>query len=670
MCGIFGLIQTSPLISSELSQMSILLRHRGPDDEGFIILNKDNLSCFAGADTPSSVLASNISYTPRLRLVPNFVAQTGGVVLGHRRLSIIDLSEHGHQPMSYKERYWITYNGEVYNYLELRAELQALGYAFTTESDTEVILAAYAHWGPACLSRFNGMWSMAILDKFRKTLFLARDRFGVKPLYLYQTQNRLAFASEIKAFAALSGWRARINTERLLDFLVWNACDHTDETMFARVRQLPAGHYLEFDIGWVFMEKQSPDVRDLYPVCWYSLENASIAPISGIRATEQLRAVMEDAVRLRMRADVTVGSCLSGGLDSSSIVCLMARQLAAHGSNLALHTFTACSHDAQYDESAYAQAVIHKISSHAFYVTPEPEQLFKNLDRLTWHQDEPFLSTSIFAQWCVFEEARKNGVIVMLDGQGADEILCGYRGFFGAYLAGLLRRRQVGRWLSELGAMRREINFGPMRSIGYTAAYLMPEFTGLLGRFDGRAYSDKNWLRPCHRGVYAKDPIRHAGGRTNSVRGMSLAQITATNLPMLLHWEDRNSMAFSVEARVPFLDYRLVELCLSIADEDKLGLGISKSILRRAMRGIVPDTVLDRRDKMGFVTAEKFWVTRDLSTKFRAELQAALEIFSGIIDPVIVKRFDNVVAGQRPFDHRYWRVISAGRWAQSFGVSD
>ncbi len=666
MCGIFGLIQPGPFDTAELNAMSRLMRHRGPDDEGFGLFDGEAPPrLLGGVDTPaSSLAAAGVAWSPQRRLAERDGGERGRVALGHRRLAIIDLSPHGHQPMSSDAgRYWITYNGEVYNYIELRDELRAAGHEFTTGSDTEVILAAYREWGAQCLARFNGMWAFAILDRQAKTLFLARDRFGVKPLYHWRCGDRLAFASEIKAFTALTGWRARADRERLLDFLVWNVLDHGERTMFDGVRQLPPGHCVTLDLAGVFAGGAAPDWR---PQRWYALPEAA-ALISGRAAVDGLRTSLADAVRLRLRADVPVGSCLSGGLDSSAIVCLMGEQLGPPGQRgAALHTFTARSHDAEFDEFRYAQAVIERAGSTAHTVVPEPTGLFDDIDRLAWHQDEPFVSTSIFAQWCVFRLARSAGVTVMLDGQGADETLGGYRGFFGAHLAGVLRGGAPLAWWREVGALRREIGFSPLRSAGYTAAYLMPSLVGLLGRFDGRAYADREWLAPQAQGAYAVDPMHAA--RARSVRGMSLAQITATNLPMLLHWEDRNSMAHSIEARVPFLDYRVVEHCLAIADADKVGGGITKRALREAMRGSVPDLVLDRRDKMGFVTAETLWVRRDEPKRFRAAVAEAVETLPGLLAPRLLERFDDVLAGSRPFDHRYWRAVSASRWARAFAV--
>jgi asparagine synthase (glutamine-hydrolysing) len=667
MCGIFGIVSPRPISAGELAAMSRLLRHRGPDDEGFLAAGPEGVSWLGGDDTPGAVLDSGISHNPRTRLTAAALLGSAGVALGHRRLSIIDLSPHGHQPMAYRDRFWMVFNGEVYNYVELRVELEAKGHRFSSGGDSEVILAAYAEWGPACLSRFNGMWGLAILDLTEGTLFLARDRFGVKPLYYRLAGGRLTFASEIKAFTALDDWRPRANLPRLLDFLVWAVSDHTAETMFQGVLQLLPGHYLLLDV-----RRHLEGGAAVTEAALQSRRRYTVGPAPGMGqadAAAEIRRALTESVRLRLRADVPVGSCLSGGLDSSSIVCVMSDLLAGAGANRRLRTFTAGSRDRAFDETEYARAVAARAQAEAVFVTPEPVKLFDDLARLAWHQDEPFGSTSMFAQWCVFEAARRGGMVVMLDGQGADEALCGYRGYFGAYLAGLARRGRFLAWGGEAAAMRRMIGFSWVRLTGYTLAYLAPGLLGALGRFDNRAYADRAWLQPGHASAFRSDPVRRAGGRAHSVVGMSVGQITATHLPMLLRWEDRNSMAFSIEARVPFLDYRLVELSLALADSEKVGGGVSKAVLRRAMRGIVPDVVLDRRDKMGFVTSEPLWMQRDLTARFREEMARSIEALPGVLSPSLLERFDEVAAGRRPFDFRYWRALSAARWAAAFSVS-
>lgn len=666
MCGIFGLLSPAGFDAALATELSSVIRHRGPDDEGFLFCSGREVEAVAGPDTPPTVLDASLSYTPRSLRAE--IVRRPRLLLGHRRLSIIDLSPAGHQPMAYADRYWLVYNGEVFNYLELRKELQAEGITFRTESDSEVILAAYDRWGENCLARFNGMWGLAILDRVRKTLFIARDRFGVKPVYYTCDATTFGFASEIKALLPLLQ-RREVNQARLLDFLAWGISDHTAESMFDGVLQLPPGHHMTLDVAPV-LEGVEPIARAaLKPVRWYT-----IAPRAGIgagSAAEAVGAALESAVRLRLRADVPVGSCLSGGIDSSSIVCMMSRLLGQHGAGGRQKTFSARSDDPAFDESAYARTVAEVAGAEATFVTPGPDGLLDRLDDLVWHQDEPFLSASVYAQWCVFGAARKAGVVVMLDGQGADESLGGYRGFFGAYLASLLRQGQLRRWVGEAGAIRAEADFTWKRAIGYTIAYLHPQLFPLLSRMDGRqaAYSDRAWLRPAALPALDADPVLALGGRASDVRGMSVAQLSATNLPMLLRWEDRNSMAFSVEARVPFLDYRFVELALGLPDAAKVGGGISKRALREAMRGLVPDVVLDRRDKMGFVTSEALWMTRDVPDRMRALLSESAEILGSVVEPqVLLGQHEQMCAGQRSYDHRIWRVIVAGRWIRRFGL--
>jgi asparagine synthase (glutamine-hydrolysing) len=612
------------------------------------------------------VFEARLPYLPRA-MAPQHVARPR-LILGHRRLAIIDLSVAGHQPMSYADRYWIVFNGEVYNYVELREELRGLGCEFRTDSDTEVILAAYHRWGEACLERFNGMWGLAIFDSLKRTLFLARDRFGVKPLYYVAGHDGFAFASEVKALIASLEGGPRVNRPRLMDFLVWNITDHTEETLFQDVRQLPPGSRMTLDVDAVLDGTGVIRRGQLSPKRWYEVAPSGEVPAG--RAAEAVAEALEAAVRLRLRADVPVGSCLSGGLDSSSIVCVMSRLLAKEGVGDIQKTFSARSDDAMFDESSYARMVAEAAGAQATFVTPGPDVLLERLDDLVWHQDEPFLSASIFAQWCVFEAAREAGVIVMLDGQGADESLGGYRGFFGAYLASLMREGRLTAWAHEAVAIRRETGFSWLRTAGYTAAYLSPRLLPLLGRFEGRAYGDRGWIDPSSRAAFDNDPIERAGGRKSDVRGMSIAQLSATNLPMLLRWEDRNSMAFSVEARVPFLDYRFVELALALPDEAKVGGGVAKRALRQAMRGTVPDPVLDRKDKMGFVTSEALWVTRAMPKQMRERLADSSRALEGIVVPaVLMQQLDAMCAGTRPYDHRIWRVIVAGLWVRRFGLS-
>lgn len=668
MCGIFGLLQARPFEARELMAMGQILRHRGPDDEGFLIVQDGGCDTFGGADTPGTIFAAKAPYLPTRQLGDSALAPKGGLALGHRRLSILDLSAAGHQPMSYLDRYWIVFNGEVYNYLELRAELSAEGYAFHSHTDTEVILAAYDCWGTDCLSHFNGMWGLAIYDHLEESLFLARDRFGVKPLYLWSTDRGLAFSSEIKAFTALEGWQARGNLSRMLDYLVWSVSDHTEETMFQGVTQLPPGGLLLIKVPEVLAFLRDGRQARLQPTVWYTLP-ATVGSPSLAEAQELFHALLLDAVRLRLRADVPVGSCLSGGLDSSTVVCLMQQLLLEQGASGQQRTFTACSAERAFDESEYARIIVAHTGAQGIFTTPEPERLFRELEALVWSQDEPFGSTSVFAQRCVFGLARENQVSVMLDGQGADEILGGYTCYVGAYLAELLRSFNFPQLAREIINIQREIGFSPRRSLGYMAAYTVPSLIGMMGRFDDRAFSERHWLAQGHRHAFSEDPVTAAGGRSSSVRQVSLAQLSSINLPMLLRWEDRNSMAHSIEARTPFLDYRVVEACLAMPAELKVGGGVSKRVMRGSMRGIVPDRILDRKDKMGFVTAEQVWLKGEAKALFRTAIQESLERFPGLFSDRLLTDFDAVTTGGKGFDFRYWRVINLGYWGRAFDLS-
>lgn len=379
-----------------------MIAHRGPDGQGWRV---------AGSDC-------------------------GPVSLGHRRLSIIDTSDAALQPMTEPgERYWLVFNGEIYNFLELREEIEAAGHRFRTRSDSEVLLLGYALWGEAVLDRLIGMFAFAIWDEREQRLFVARDRFGIKPLYMLANGHGIAFASEIKQLLRLPGESGRINQDRLRDFLFHGISDHTAETMFADVRQLRGGECATLDL-----RRWRPG--DAVPVRrWYGVLTPGTLEIGEAEAAERFRHLFAESVRLHLRSDVTIGSCLSGGLDSSSIVRMADRLLDSTGAGFA--TFTACYDDASVDERRFADAVVEGTRCVPHHVHPKVEDAVALAERITWHQDEPYGSTSIFAQWSVFAAARGAGVKVMLDGQGADEQLAGYHGGFGHYHAALLRRGRL-----------------------------------------------------------------------------------------------------------------------------------------------------------------------------------------------------------------------------------
>jgi asparagine synthase (glutamine-hydrolysing) len=673
MCGIAGFFSIAPQSSHILGRMTDLIRHRGPDDEGFVLFQE--LSAIprvcGGDDTPDETYHAAIAYAPKERL-GSLGDYPVTLAFGHRRLSIVDLSPLGHQPMSSADgRYWIVFNGEVYNHIELRAELEKVGYQFISHSDTEVIIAAYREWGKECLSRFNGMFALLIYDREQHRLFIARDRFGVKPLYYRVSANIIAFASEIKEFTVLPDWRALMNGQRVYDFLNWGNTDHTDETLFAGVFQLRGGQALELDFQAIVDGREQYAEGGKLPVySWYQLNPR---PFAGTMqdAAEQFRDKLSDAVKLRLRADVPVGSCLSGGLDSSSIVCIVNQLLRDQGAHSQQKTFSACSDVAKFDERKWIDIVVNATGVDAHYVYPALSGLFDEAPAITWHQDEPFGSTSIYAQWNVFRLAAELQVKVMLDGQGADEQLAGYHCFFEPHLAALFKSLRWVTLLKEASAMNHFHGFSYRTVAAFLANHTLPEpVKDRMRRFAGRTVAYPEWLNFEQLDCDAINPFQTIGAaESETVRGLSIEQLTASNLPMLLHWEDRDSMGHSIESRVPFLDYRLVEFVLGLPDEFKLSGGVTKRVLRHGMSGILPDAIRDRMDKLGFVTPEETWLRETAPDLFREKLNDAVVASGGILRKTEAnKMLEDMISGRMRFSFLPWRLISFGEWVKQFSV--
>jgi asparagine synthase (glutamine-hydrolysing) len=673
MCGIAGFFSTAPQPGNIVGRMTDIIRHRGPDDEGFVLF--EDLSATpricGGQDTPGDAYQTPIPYAPKEKLssVGDYPVT---LALGHRRLSIVDLSPLGHQPMSSADgRYWIVFNGEVYNHIELRAELKKIGYQFVSRSDTEVIIAAYCEWGKECLSRFNGMFAFLIYDRVQRRLFVARDRFGVKPLYYRVSGNGMAFASEIKQFTVLPQWRAQRNGQRVYDFLNWGVTDHTDETLFAGVVQLRGGQALELDLQAMVDGGVQYAAGGKLPVySWYQVKPQRFAGTMQ-DAAEQFRAKLIDAVKLRLRADVPVGSCLSGGLDSSSIVCVANQLLRDQDARSLQKTFSACADVDKFDERKWIDIVVNATGVEAHYVYPALSRLSDELPAITWHQDEPFGSTSIYAQWSVFRLAAEQRVKVMLDGQGADEQLAGYHGFFGPHLAVLFRSLRWASLLKEASAMRRLHGYSYKTAAAYIANYTLPEnIKGKLRRLMRRAGAQPAWLNCERLNCVAVNPFQTMGAaKAETVQGLSVAQLTASNLPMLLHWEDRDSMGHSIESRVPFLDYRLVEFVLGLPGEYKLSGGITKRVMRHGMSGILPDAIRDRMDKVGFVTPEETWLRETAPDLIRMTMNSAIAASGGILRKAEVNTMlADMIGGRMRFSFLPWRLISFGEWMKQFSV--
>lgn len=588
MCGIAGVVSPRGFHARALKRLNEALTHRGPDDEGYLLVNFRSTHQFLGARSKSK------GRYPELDHAGDGLYQLG---FGHQRLAIVDLSDAGHQPMSYRGRYWITYNGEVYNYLELRTELTNLGHVFLSKSDTEVILAAYAQWGPRCFERFNGMWAIAIYDADQREVVLSRDRFGVKPLYISECDNALYFASEIKALRRHA--RTSPSVERARSFVLTGVVDNRDETFFSGISRFPAGCYAVINID----ELTTTTFR------FYDLERSVVECLqrNGPKSTDAANRarfgdLFEDAVSIRLRSDVPVGTCLSGGIDSAAIAATAGPPY-RQSSNLTFNAVTGISTQQDNDESAYAQLVSAQLELRPHTVAPTYSDFAHGIEEVIQCQDEPFGGASIVMQYFVMQLARRSGLPVLLDGQGGDEILGGYAWHYGPWFWEQIRSGKIAHALLQLRAIQHSnAEFNSSRQL---AKFLLGNLSPSLRYWYQR--------RACNcieaDGKAPHEVLELTEGAFSLLRSQ-LNDILRTNLPALLRFEDRNSMSFGIETRLPFLDYRLVEFGLSQGLEFKIRKGWSKWALRDWAKSRLPDEVVWRKKKLGFPAPDRDWASQ------------------------------------------------------------
>jgi asparagine synthase (glutamine-hydrolysing) len=668
MCGIAGFVakQGNLLPVNTISKMTDLIRHRGPEDEGFMFITKDNNIIPAGGNmTPDDVWKSQTEYHPITKL-NSYHDKFSFMALGHRRLSILDISAAGHQPMSYSNgRYWIVYNGEIYNYKVLNLELIKLGHHFKTINDTETILAAYSEWGVKCMEKFVGMWAFAIFDRDKMELFLARDRYGIKPLYYYfSPDGDFYFASEIKQFTPLYRWQAYINPQRAYDQLVYSFTDHTDETLFAGVFQLPGGTCFKSSIYGINHDASG---RIEFKK-WYILNKD---PFKGSfnEAANIFRSYFERSVNEHLHSEVPIGTALSGGLDSSSIVCVANRILQDSGIIEHQKTFSSCSDYKQFSEKEWMDIVINHTNVDAHFVFPSLEEAIKIVQDIIWYHDEPYQSQSAFLGFKIYTLASNNGVKVLLNGQGPDEYLGGYGQFTTARYATMAKHLKITSLISDITELKK-INQSPNSTLILNIiSHLLPSsFTMGLKRIKSSSDGVKRIIDINRLKINPVHPFNNNNSKINTLPGISENMTFFSSLPKYLHWEDRNSMAHSIEARVPFLDHRLVEFSYNLPDNFLEKDGVTKRVLREAMSGILPEEVKNRKDKMGFTTPEELWVKQENPTYFRSKVLEAINVADGIIKPGAIKYFDDVVNSRLPFDYTYLRLILFSEWIQKFQV--
>lgn len=595
MCGIVvALADRKRVVLKDVLAMNDALRHRGPDDEGYALLADGALRFLTGPDTPRTVPESMLTPMPAERATDRLLLESS-LIMGHRRLAIVDLSALGHQPM-HREGLTIVFNGEIYNHFELRAELEQLGERFVSHSDTEVLLAAYARWGHEAWSRLNGMWALAIHDERRRRLVVCRDRFGVKPLYVWRgADGLLLFASEAKALRAHPAVAGEPDLDVCAGYLRHGAQAWTGATEFKGITRFPAGHWAEVDLD------QPPQLRPLPYWAWPRADDDALRqpfdPVMADRLAAQYRDLLDDAVRLRMRMDVRFGTALSGGLDSSQIASRVNAELLRRGAGQSQEVFssvyggsgmaTALRVEARRaDESAFVAAMSTHLGVRSSTIEPRWQDIPAEHGRMIWALDTPPDNT-LMSSWHTYALVARQGVVVTLDGQGADEQLGGY------------------------------LRYVRNRLIHADAREAWNESRALARNATGAAH--------VLRQSFVAHPLRHLLGRrlfgTLSSRLRSAAHLElelphvlandfSTSLRTLLHYADQSAMAWSVESRMPFMDWRLVEFLAQVPTSYKIHDGWTKWLARHAMRDELPASVVWRRDKMGWAIPESAWVGR------------------------------------------------------------
>jgi asparagine synthase (glutamine-hydrolysing) len=655
-CGIVGVFAPEP-IERAFDLIRALLdpvRHRGPDGEGIIVHGLDGL-IHAGDDARGRPAHAGI---------------------GHRRLAIFDPSPAGHQPMSDSSgSVWISFNGAIYNFLELRREIEARqggSIAWRSRTDTEVLVELIARDGLGALQRLEGMFAFIAIDTRSRKVLFARDRFGIKPLYSWIAPNgSIVLASEIKQFAAHPGFHARLDGQRAWDYLGRGILDASERTLFRDVLAVPAGHAGTIDLDALASgqrENHRPGRESIVLEEWYRPIPGPALPV-GADASAELRRRLERSVGLQLAADVRVGSCLSGGLDSTSIVSTAALLIARGGrSPLDFHTFTARHPDPALDEWRWVEETARASSVTAHEVHPSGAEMWKSFERWIRTHDEPPGSASAWAQYAVFAAAANEGVRVMLDGQGADESLGGYPVFFKVALLELLRAGELRASAAWWRSLRRDHGHGRAAILLKLLAAWMPRsiaapIAGHAAPWARSMMFDRDVL-----GARARDPLLEFEGRRSGVRDYSIDLIRSAQLPMLLHWEDRNSMAHSIEARVPFLDTSIVEFALALPAAAKLDPTATKKVLREAMRGVIPESVRTRRDKIAFRAPEEEWLGPRYETSSAPVFRAAREAIAPLLSQRGARNFDRALAGAAPRDNAFFRAIAFGTWLRVFDV--
>jgi asparagine synthase (glutamine-hydrolysing) len=599
MCGISGIINKNKnkVNKRELKNINDLISHRGPDDEGFFF-------------------EKNFAF-------------------GHRRLSILDLSSDGHQPMHYLDKYTITYNGEVYNYLEIKEELLDFGYRFKSNTDTEVILASYDKWGQECVNKFNGMWAFAIHDKEKDIIFCSRDRFGIKPFYYTEIDNKFIFGSEIKQLLTYYDNRY-VNKKILMDYLVIGFEEHTRETFFENIYKLEQSHNLIYDLN-----NNTYEIKRYYDI--------SVNNVNKLNKEESIslyRQKLKDSIKLRLRSDVKVGTCLSGGLDSSSIASI-ASNIYNKISDSKFTAIHAKSTQKNNDESKYAFDVANYCNIDLKIVEPTSEDFFKNIDEVIYAQEEPFGGPSIFMQYFVMQKAKEENCKVMLDGQGGDETLLGYERYYPAYLMSL----NIFDMVKNFFNVSKNSKLSIMQLIGYIIY-----FTNSKIRLK-RLKNKNSFIKKEYFDIMSSHEVEENSKNYLNIFQLQYGEIYKTQMPHLLRYEDKNSMRNSIETRLPFIDYNVLEAGLSINNNLKINSGWTKYILRKVVNSILPPSIVWRKNKLGFEAPTKTWIDSIKNT-----------MEDSILNSNIINKLTDNIDFHKLDEKQKWKLFNIAKWEEIYNV--
>jgi len=629
MCGINGFNWRNPEL---VRKMNSSVKHRGPDDEGIYV---DDM-----------------------------------VSLGHVRLSIIDLSSAGRQPMANEDGLiQIVYNGELYNFKDLRSDLIDKGHRFMSNTDTEVVIHSYEEYGPECIEIFNGMWAFAIYDKRRNLVFLSRDRFGIKPLYFSTIGDRFVFSSEIKGLLA-HGIEPIPDNQAIFEYLAFGLLlDHSDRTFFRGIQRLRPGENLVYNLS----------DRSFQISRWYDVDSR-VSGAKEARESEVISKVKElfvDCVEKRLVADVPVGSCLSGGIDSSSIVSIMRSAVRDDR----IETFSMVFPGLSIDESDCLDEIVKSTNVRSHRVIPNSDELVDELSDLVWTQEEPFPSLSMYGQYRVLKLASNRGMKVLLDGQGGDEILAGYPYYYVSYLIESLIHL---RFRNFFEALKSESSRSP-QFLKELLSYVLEGFGSywrgsrlikrvywrFLKDFEvegGRGVDDTAQVGNRFMSLDRRPGLYHALRSVTRLNSALLFDLKIRTIPSLLRFEDKNSMRWGVESRLPFLDYRFVEFLFTLPSRYKIRGWRSKYVLREAMAGTVPDRILMRRDKVGFETPDREWMRSRVFTDFAQKLFASGKFKSRPYWNAFeaAKILESNIRGDKDWTKVIWRIVNVELWNRIF----